>query len=149
MGGRKRIVREHSDYVVSSPGLTIEVRYGSSAGDYGADKFRTVPPADRCVVHAQLATIRTERARSFLRRVWQVWTSYFQQQWPNARRGSEERGTREGFLRRVDVNSRRNADGCGFQPNRRKSRLGRKLRSDAEQTQSQRDRKCRGHRHYE
>ena len=48
----------------------------SNAGEYSADKFSTVPADDRCMVHAQLAVIRTKRARSFLRRFRQVWTSY-------------------------------------------------------------------------
>src|SRR6185369_308873 len=146
MGRTERSMRQQPHYGARRPSLTIAVQRRTNAREYCADKFRTVPADGRRMVHAQLAAIRTKRARPLLRCFWQVWTSHLQQQWTNARRGREERCPRQGLLYGVDVNSGRYADWRSFQSNRRESRMGWKLRWNAEQAQSQWDRKCRDHR---
>jgi hypothetical protein len=45
---------------------TMSLVVPADAGQYSAHKLSTLPADDRCVVHAQLAVIRTKRARSIL-----------------------------------------------------------------------------------
>ena len=130
--GEWTLHQHHNDGVVAASEDGLRSKIGTANGQHGARELDALRADDRCVVDAQLATVRAKRSRSFLRYVRQIRASHLEPDGKDARRSGGASGARSCALRGADADAGWNADWCRLQPDRRQSRLGRKSRKYSE-----------------